>query len=123
VAQTLSKGIIKPETGDTGDVWFPALGSNAEIQNDHTHDGITSRKIASSSVETTVDNITQADFSIEGTEYRATLNLPIGSLIATTRVSFRDPTTKEMIYPRIAFLSSTSIYVFLNEPLDLEVLY
>ena len=35
----LSNGYKLPETGDFGDVWFPALEDNIQRINTHNHDG------------------------------------------------------------------------------------
>lgn len=39
---TLSYGYEKPQNGDTGDVFFPALERDIQRLNDHTHDGVNS---------------------------------------------------------------------------------
>src|SRR4051812_14800351 len=49
--QTLSKGFKKPESGDDGSVWFPAMEDNIQQLNDHTHDGANSQKLSATSAE------------------------------------------------------------------------
>jgi len=46
MALTLSHGFVKPQTGDRGVVWFPALEGNIQKLNDHTHDGSNSSLIS-----------------------------------------------------------------------------
>jgi len=43
--QTLTYGYQKPEDGDRSTTWFPALASNVQKLNDHTHDGVNSSQV------------------------------------------------------------------------------
>lgn len=51
----LSYGYKKPQDGDTGDVFFPAIEDNIQRVNDHTHDGVNSAFIASQSPSATIN--------------------------------------------------------------------
>ena len=54
---TLSHGYEKPETGDKGSVFFPALEDNIQKLNDHNHNGLNSELLtaaASAAVTQTI---------------------------------------------------------------------
>ena len=116
----LSNGYKLPETGDFGDVWFPALEDNVTRVNSHDHDGTDSAKIPSSSVEVQTQSIVSGDFSLVGDSYRATVNLS-GFTVDNSYIQFRDPTTREPIYLKYEYVSATSIYVYINIPIDVDM--
>ena len=63
---TLSYGIQKPETNDRGSDFFPALEDNAQIQNDHFHNGTDSALIPAASVTKYSCTIPAASWSSDG---------------------------------------------------------
>lgn len=119
----LSKGYKLPETGEFGDVWFPALEDNIERVNLHNHDGVNSEKISGISLIASSATILAAAFSLVGIEYRATVTVPSGGQVDNYKLTFRDPTTKETIYLKTEKLSANQYYVFTNIVQDFEVLY
>ena len=111
----LSKGFKLPETGDFGDVWFPAIEDNIQQLNDHTHNGTDSEKIPSASVEANKVTILAAAFADQGDGYwRATVSLPAGTDYDKLQIIARDPTTGEAVYLRHTKLSTTQAYVYTN---------
>ena len=119
----LSNGFKLPETGDFGDVWFPALEDNIQRTNDHDHDGNNSNKLQSSSIEGIVQSIISANFSPSGSEFVAAVTLAGGNVdIDKKHVIFRDPTTKEPVYLRYEKVSNIQINVFSSYVGNFEVL-
>lgn len=111
----LSKGFKLPETGDFGDVWFPAIEDNIQQLNDHTHNGSDSAKIASTGVEAQKVQVLAAAFADQGDGYwRATVNLPAGADYDKLQVLARDPASGEAVYLRHAKVSTTQAYVYTN---------
>jgi len=121
--QILSNGYKRPETGDLGDVWFPALEDNITRLNSHNHDGSNSEKLTSSSIDVVTDNVVTGDFAVNGTDWEATKTVPLGFEVDKTQIFFRDPTTKETMYLRIERLNITQFKVKSNQPVNAEVVY
>ena len=120
---TLSNGYKLPEDGDLGDVWFDALEDNIQRLNDHSHNGVDSEKLDTSSIEALSSTLSVGDFSIVGDEYRASVTLPSLMQVDTSAIQFRDATTREQVYARFELVSITQINVFCNTPLNLIVVY
>jgi len=123
VATTLTNFYILPDTGDLGTVWFPALESNIQQLNDHTHNGVNSNKLTATSIEVITDNILVADFALDGSRYRVLKTVPAGTTVSEINISFRDPTTKDKIYLETALVSATTYYVYSMFEIDVEVVY
>lgn len=125
--QTLSKGYQKPQTGDksTGvSGWMPAVEANAQLSNDHEHNGVDGFPIKSSNLSGQTVSVLIAAFVDQGDGvFRATVSSPGAVNVSALQATMRDPTTKEVIYGKIAKASATSVYIYLNEPLDVEVLF
>lgn len=123
---TLSKGWKLPETGDFGDVWFPALEDNINQSNTHKHDGLDSEKIDAIDLVTTGAKLTvpNTDFVDQGDGYwRATVTVPGAGLVDNYVVTVKDPTTKEPIYLRMEKLNSTQFYLYTNTVQNFEVYF
>lgn len=119
----LSNGYKLPETGDFGSIWFPALEDNIQRTNDHTHNGLNSSKIPSSSVEAVVQQVLSGAFSLVGDMYETTITVAGGTIdIDKKHVIFRDPTTKEPLYLKYTKVSASQIKIYTNIALDVEVL-
>jgi len=123
MASTLSNGYILPANGDLGDVFWPALEANIQRVNDHNHDGTNSSRLAATSVETVTEAIPAATFTLVGSQYRATVDLPGSGLIENVHVTFRDPTTQAQVLLHYEKISTTQFYVFTNFVQDYEVHY
>lgn len=107
---TLSHGVYKPATPDTGDVWFPAMANNMQILNDHTHNGTDANLIATNSLSVLAANWGSPT---NGT-YTQTITLPI---INTVQIQYDaivmlvKLSTGEVIYPPIVRLSATTFSI------------
>lgn len=120
----LSKGYKKPETGDFGDVWFPALEDNIDLMNSHTHNGVDGEKISVINLLASTLTVTAASFADQGDGYwRATVTVPSGGLVDNYVVAVKDPTTKEPVQLRMEKLSSTQFYLYTNVVQNFEVYF
>lgn len=122
--QTLSKGWKLPETGDFGDVWFPALEDNINQLNTHDHDGVDSEKIIVTNLTKVSATVLGASFVDQGNGYfRALVTMPGGLSYDNFIVTVKDPTTKEIIYLKQEKVSSTTYYLYTNTQQDFEAFY
>jgi hypothetical protein len=103
----LSHGVYKPATPDTGDIWFPAMATNMQILNDHTHNGTDSALLAS-----TTQSISSGSWGAptNGT-YTQTITLPTVNGVPmqydSIQIEFR-LSTGERVNPSISRASATT---------------
>jgi hypothetical protein len=122
--QILSKGYKLPETGDFGDVWFPALEDNITRLNGHTHDGVNSEQISGQNMLASVVTALVGSFVDQGNGYwKATIGSPSGLLVDNFSITFRDPTTKEAMHPKFEKASAATVDIYLNTPQTIEALF
>lgn len=120
----LSKGYKKPETGDFGDIWFPAIEDNIDLSNSHSHNGVDGEKISGINLLPTTLTVTAGSFSDQGNGYyRATVTVPSSGIVDNYVVTIKDPTTKEPISLKIEKLSSTQFYLYTNTVQNFEVYF
>ena len=109
---TLSNGVIKNANGDTGDTFYADLATNAQLQNDHVHDGVTGNVLTST--QTNISAGSWAASPIGGGSYRQTITLPAGFSYNTCVMEFR-LSTGEVVYPTIEKISATQYYIYTND--------
>lgn len=120
----LSNGYKLPETGDFGDVWFPALEDNITRVNSHNHDGSNSEKLTSANIAAVRQTVLSADFIDQGNgEFRATVAMPAGVLFDDTVILAKDPTTKDQVYLKLEKIGDSSFYLYTNYQQDFEVYF
>ena len=122
--QVLSNGFKLPETGDFGDVWFPALEDNTQQLNDHVHNGTDSEQIPSTNIAASVVTVLAGSFANQGDGYwRATVTVPNSGTVDNHGIVVKDPTTKDQIYLRMAKPSATQVYIYTNTVQNVEVYF
>ena len=119
---TLSKGYKKPQTGDFGNTFFPALEDNTDLMNSHKHDGTDGERIqgldlAPSTLQVLVGSFVNVSLGVN----RALVTVPSGRLFDDVCVTVKDPTTKEVFYAKLERVSSTTFYVYMNIPQTVEL--
>lgn len=114
--QTLSYGFLKPQTGDRGSAYFPALEGDIQQLNDHVHNGVDSAKIASAGVLATTQAILSAAWVlVAGGTYRQLVTVPATiTTLASWRVEFLDPSGFQQ-YLTMERVSTTTFYVYIND--------
>lgn len=110
---TLSFGFKKPQNGDKGSTWFPAMAANMQQLNDHTHNGANSAKIQSSGV-TPVTQALVGAWVANGTGYRQLVTMPVGMSYDDFSISFKDTSTGEQFFLPVTKASGTTFYVYAN---------
>lgn len=120
----LSKGYKKPETGDFGDTWFPALEDNIDLSNSHSHNGSDGEKISGINLVATTLTVTAVSFVDQGNGYhRATVTVPSSGIVDNYVIAIKDPTSKEPISLKIEKLSATQFYLYTNTVQNFEVYF
>lgn len=120
----LSKGYKLPETGDFGDVWFPALEDNIQQMNDHTHNGTDGERLSGINLQASTLTVLVGSFVDQGNGYyRATVTVPSARLVDEMVITVKDPTTKDPIFGKLEKLSATQFYIHINTPQTVEVYF
>lgn len=115
--QTLSHGVKKPETGDKGSVWFPAMEDNCDILNDHNHDGSNSAAISSQSISVVIQSILAAAWSaVSGGTYEQTITVPNSKLFDNSYVVFKNASTGAPMFLNTAKQTASTYKVYINDP-------
>lgn len=108
--QELSYGYLKPENTDRGDAVFPALQTNIQKLNDHTHNGENSAPLGVATV-----NLPSGSWLALGSDglYYQDIAIALPFSYDTADVWFR-LSTGEPVYPSVTRNSANSIRVFTN---------
>lgn len=122
---TLSNGYLQPETGDRGNTFFPALESNIQRLNDHTHNGTDSEMLDPESIAGLTDSVSliPANWTLHTNGiYRAPVVMPGNKLFDTTTI--RCVVNGRFAYLDIEKITSNTFYAYINDPsLTVTVLY
>ena len=110
--QTLSYGYKKPEPGDTGDSFYPAMSDNMQSVNDHTHNGTNSAPLDAGGV-TVSSGSWGAVGGLPGI-YEQVVTLPTGFTFANVTIWFVD-TSEKVINLEYQYDSTNSFKVFTND--------
>jgi hypothetical protein len=114
--QTLSYGFKKPQSGDLGSVYFPALENNFQQLNDHDHDGTDSAKLPTSSLTAQTGSILAASWvSLGGGNYRQLVTLAGTLQYDNVVASFRNSSTGDYLNLTVEKASATTYYVYIND--------
>lgn len=112
---TLTYGVKKPQTGDKGSVFFPALEDDLQYLNDHAHDGVTGAPIPATNIQAVKQNILAAGWlSVGDGYYRQLVTVANGKNYDDVDISFRDAATKDPLWLGTEKVSSTTYYVYIN---------
>lgn len=123
---TLSFGFKKPQTGDKGSVFWPALELNFQKLNDHDHNGTNSKKIPASSVEIVTQAVSSAGWVDQGSGlYRQLVTMPGTMTFDTQQIGFRDAASPNSpLYLGYEKVSANTYYVYINDnTISLTVIY
>lgn len=123
---TLSKGFKKPQTGDKGSIYFPAMEENIQQLNDHTHNGVDSQALTGAVITNGTASVGAADWVLQSAgTYRALVTLPGSYTYDGSHKEVRiagGAMDGDVIFPTIEKVSATSLYLYVNDnTLDLTV--
>ncbi len=110
--QTLSKGVFKPDNGDTGDVFFPDMAANCDWMNNHTHNGTNSQLLASTTQA--ILSAAWAAAPIAGGLYVQTVTMPSGFSYDSCEIWFK-LSSNEYVFPSIERASATTFKIYTND--------
>lgn len=122
--ETGTYGYKYPESGDKGKPVFDAINGNFEKAEDHSHNGTDSKKISSQSIQKGSITLSAAEWSVVTNGYKQTVSLPSPFTLTNCVLSFRitaGPNIYKTIHPTVIPLSATQIEVYINQPLELEM--
>ena len=125
--QTLSHGVKKPENGDVGAPIFAAINGNADILNDHTHDGTDSEKVLSHNIEKNATTLPTASWVAGDRGFSQTVTCPGSVTLDKVALRFRIKSGSlqhQFVNPTVEPTSLTSFVVIVNDSsLELECLF
>lgn len=122
---TLSYGFLKPQTGDKGSVWFPALEADIQQLNDHNHNGVNSAPIQSSSIVATTQALSSAGWvSVGGGLFRQLVMMPGAMQYDNFFINAKLTTSGAQYFPTIEKVTANTFYIYVNDnSLDVTVYY
>lgn len=125
MSTTLSYGFVKPQTGDKGSEFFPALEDDIQQLNDHTHNGVNSAQITAASIIAVTQNVSAAGWSlVSNGRYRQLVTMTGGLAYDNVAIQIRDQSTKNVYLSGIEKVSSNTFYVYsIDNTLTLTVSY
>lgn len=114
----LSYGFKKPQNGDKGSSFFPDLEFDIQQLNDHTHDGVTSAQVLSTSIASVQQSIPSSGWvATSGGTYRQLVTVPNSKDYDNSIIMFRkDSTEKEQMLLKVEKVSAKTYYVYINDP-------
>lgn len=113
---TLSYGYKKPETGDKGSLFWPALEDDIQQLNDHTHNGINSATLTAAAIIGVTDTILAASWvATSGGTYRQLVTTPPSITYDDYGRSFRITSSGHEVNPTVEKVSATTYYVYTND--------
>lgn len=122
---TLSKGFKKPQTGDKGSVFFPALETNWQQVNDHTHNGTNSQLLGPAAVTAESQTLGAGSWvSVGGGVYRQLVTMPAGLTYTNNLWKYLHNTSSHELHLATEYVSATTFYVYVNDnSISVKVIY
>jgi hypothetical protein len=124
---TLSNGAKQGESGDVGAPIWSAFNSNAQILNDHTHDGTDSEQINSEDINKQAVTLPTASWVAGARGFSQTVNCPGSVSLDKVGLRFRVKSGSlqhQFVNPTVEPTSLTSFVVIVNDSsLELECLF
>ena len=113
--RTLTYGLQVPETGDKGDVIFPAMEANIEQLDAHAHNGSDSPKLDRKAIDSISQTALAASWASQGNGiYRQTITMPAGLLFDTVSIETR-LSTGEVVDLEIEKVTANTFYLYIND--------
>lgn len=125
---TLTYGLKKPQTGDKGSTFFPALEDNIDLLDSHDHDGVNSAKLQSSSVNAISQTVASGSWADQGGGiHRALVTMPSPLEFDTCTMNFEIASGADIgarFFPSYEKVSTNTFYVYINDnSVDIKVIY
>lgn len=114
--QTLTYGLKRPQTGDTGSIVFTAMEDNITRIDAHDHDGVDSPQLTATSITSISQAITNSGWgSASNGIYSQTVTMTSPYSYDGVNISFRLTSTKEIVYLRCVKASANTYTIFSND--------
>lgn len=112
----MTYGFKKPQTGDKGSVFFPALEDDIQQLNDHTHNGTNSPKLTAASGTVVTQSISSASWaSPSNGTYSQVVTIPAGfSNFDDFSLVFKD-SSGDYVHLKTAKTTATTYTVYCND--------
>lgn len=127
---TTTMGYKKPQTGDRGSTYFPALEYNIDRQDSHKHDGTDGVQINPKDLNHQVTSISSASWAAvagQAGTYSQTITMPTGYTMDLSLLQVwinGSPDDGARIFPSIVKASSNTFTIYVNDnTLNLKVIY
>ena len=123
--QVLTYGLNKPETGDKGSVFFPALEANITQLDSHNHDGVNSPKVPITNITVATQAIASGSWVSAGNgRYKQTVSMSGGKQYDDYFITFRETSTGHQLGLTCEKVGATSYDVYINDnSLDVTAYY
>lgn len=115
---TLTFGRKLPQDGDKGNLFFDALEANIQRDDSHTHDGLNSPKIPSSSSESVEQALAASWTDAGGGTFTQNVTMPTGLLFDKCSISFRVASGADtgcVFYPSVKRLTLNTYQISVND--------
>lgn len=115
--QILSYFFKKPETGDKGSVFWPALEEDIQQLNDHTHDGVNSALLSPFAITAITQSLLAANWvATSGGTYRQLVVMPGVATLDSHYVVFKDQTAAtKQLFLETEKVGANTYYVYIND--------
>ena len=115
--QILSYFFKKPETGDKGSVFWPALEDDIQQLNDHTHDGVNSSILSPFAITAITQSLLAANWvATSGGTYRQLVVMPGVATLNSHYVVFKDQTAfTKQLFLETEKVGANTYYVYIND--------
>lgn len=128
MSTTLSYGYVRPQTGDTGSTFWTNLENDITQLNAHTHNGVDSAVLTSTSITPVSGTISAASWVLtSGGTYRQLVTTPPSITFDSYGLHFIITNGTDIgcvIHPTIVKVSNTTYWVYTNDnTINLSVLY
>lgn len=122
---TLSKGFKKPQTGDKGSVFFPALEANWQQVNDHTHNGTNSQLIAPTAITAVSQSLLAASWSLVSPGvYRILVTMPAGITWANNIWKYINTASNAELLLPTERNDTNKFYIYSNDnTINVDIIY
>jgi hypothetical protein len=125
---TLTYGRKRPDNGDKGAIWFPALYYNITRDDAHDHDGVDSASLSSANLARSQQTLLAANWVAQGNGlHKQTVTVPSGYSFDTAQMRFTIASGTEsgaITHPTAKRLTAATYDVFTNDSsVDYDVDY
>jgi hypothetical protein len=120
----LSFGYKKPQSGDRGSIWFPAIEFDIERLNTHSHDGLNSAVLSTGSSFSVSQNLPTVWTSDGLAQYKQSVTIPSPIKYDTCVIQFRKTDDKSILHLTAVRTSINTFDVYTyDSTLDVTVVY